>query len=263
MTLDTTAIDAAARLLVEVRRAGRTLAELPEALRPSTISEAYRIQDAVRVMLGESVAGWKAGATAKGVQEKFGIDGPFCGPFFVPTVLDSPAASPARLYRHRAIESEFAFRFARTLAPRAEPYQRDEVLAAVDALVPAIEIVSPRFEDLLFGRVATAIADCALNAAFVFGRPVSGWSPGTLPDHPVCLTVDGRVVARGTGANVLGDPITALVWTVETLRRRGIALAAGQIISTGTTTGIVHLEPGQVAIADFGSFGDVRMTFVG
>ncbi len=81
-----------------------------------------------------------------------------------------------------------------------------------------------------------------------------------LVTHRVRLDVDGKTVAEGTGAAVLGDPLVVLDWAVEHLRNRGIAIEAGQIISTGTTTGIVHLEPGQTAIADFGSFGKVSLT---
>jgi 2-keto-4-pentenoate hydratase len=171
------------------------------------------------------------------------------------------SALPAARFHHKAIESEFAFRFASGLAARASSYSREEVLAAIDALVPAIEVVGPRFTDLLFGRMPTAVADNTLNAAFVFGQPTTAWRDLDLPAHKVRLTVNGATAAEGCGADVLGDPVASLVWTVNHLSARGIAVEAGQIFSTGTTTGIVILKPGDQAVADFGRLGQVAVTF--
>lgn len=260
MPLTEAAIVAGANTLAEARRSNRALTALPAPYRPRTNADGYRMQDAFRALWGDRVVGWKIGATAKPVQEKFGTDEPFAGPFFAGTTFASPAQTPWKRYVHRAIESEFAFRFATALPARTTSYGRTEILAAIDALVPAIEIVGPRFNDLLFGRCPTAIADCAVNAGFVLGAPVAKWRHVDLVTHRVRLAVDGKTVAEGTGAAVLGDPLIVLDWAVNHLNRRGITIEPGQTISTGTTTGIVHLEAGQTAIADFGSLGHVALT---
>lgn len=260
MPLDDTALAEGARLLAEARHAVRALVALPVTCRPASNAEGYRMQDAFRALWGDRVAGWKIGATAKPVQEKFGTDEPFAGPFFARDTFASPALTPWSAYVHRAIESEFAFRFAKPLPASGSPYPRAAILDAIDALVPAIEIVGPRFNDLLFGRCPTAIADCAVNAGFVLSAPVADWRRIDLVTHRVRLAVDGKTVAEGTGAAVLGDPLTVLDWAVDHLHRRGIDIEAGQLISTGTTTGIVHLDAGQTAIADFGPLGEVALT---
>lgn len=261
MPLSPSAIDRAAQILNEARRTRALLQGLPDDVRPATLSEGYAIQDRVRATWGDSIAGWKTGATAAAVQARFGTDQPFSGPFYTKTVHASPASIPADAQHHRAIESEFAFRFGETLDARASGYSREDVVEALDALVPAIEIVGPRFTDLLFGRVPTAIADNGLNAAFVFGAPINDWRRYDLPAHAVTLRVNDAAVAEGTGANVLGDPIEALLWTVNHLSSRGITVEAGQIFSTGTATGIVFLQPGDTATADFGPLGQVSLTF--
>jgi len=251
---------AAATFIVRLRQTGERVAALPAALAPPDLEAAYATQDRVRTLLASPVSGWKIGATATPVQAKFAISEPMAGPFFAPETHASPARLPASAFTQRAIESEFAFRFARSLAPRADGYSRDEILAAVDALVPAIEIVSTRFTSLLFDHVTTAVADCVLNAGFVLGAPVVDWRHLDLAAHPVRLSIDGREVATGSGAAVLGHPFTVLDWAVAHLGRRGIAIEPGQIISTGTTTGIVVMEPGQTARADFGTLGAVELT---
>jgi 2-keto-4-pentenoate hydratase len=261
MPLSDDAKGRAAAILVEARRSGSLLQGLPVEVCPSTLDEGYAIQDLVCALWDDKVAGWKTGATAAAVQLRLGTDRPLAGAFFSRTVHQSPARLPAKAFHHKAVESEFGFRFSSGLAARAATYSRDEVLAAIDALVPAVEIVGPRFTDLLFGRMPTAVADNTLNAAFVFGQPVTAWRDIDLPAHKVHLAVNDVIVAEGRGADVLGDPITSLVWTVNHLSARGIAVEPGQIFSTGTTTGIVTLKPGDMAVADFGRLGQVSVTF--
>lgn len=257
------AVEAAARVLVETRRANGLLAALPDELTPGNVADAYAIQDRVRALWGERLVGWKAGATALAVQQKFALADPFAGPVFAPDHAAGPARLPAARFAHLALESEFAFRLGRTVAPRATPYTRAEVLAAVDALVPAIEIVNPRFETLPFGRGTSAIADCAVNGGLVTGEPITDFRDLDLAAHAVRLAVNGKTRAEGTGALVLGDPVASLVWTLNHLSARGIALEAGHLVSTGTTTGIVYVAPGDTAVADFGTLGTVELTFEG
>ncbi|MGI9385377.1 MAG: fumarylacetoacetate hydrolase family protein, partial [Methyloligellaceae bacterium] len=88
------------------------------------------------------------------------------------------------------------------------------------------------------------------------------WRGRDLAAQSVTLSVDGAFRAEGSGANVLGHPFNALDWLVETLRRRGLGLEAGAIVSTGTCTGINYVEPGQTAVADFGELGRVEVAFV-
>jgi 2-keto-4-pentenoate hydratase len=255
----------AADRLMKARLAGEALQDLDVDLRPRTMEEAYRIQSLFRdqwcAKTGDTVIGWKIGATASVIQEKFGVSTPFAGPFFASTIEHLKGQFIAAKFQHLIIESEFAFRVATVIGPRAKPYTRDEVMEKVDAVIPAIEVVSPRFQDLLFGRAPTAVADCALNGAFVFGTPYLNWRALNLPAFPVVLRVNDQIAAEGKGAAVLGDPITSLVWAIHHLSEQNITVDAGQIISTGTTTGIVKLDVGDIAVADFGDLGTVQVQF--
>ncbi len=252
-----------ASLLAEARRAGHLIDNLPQALEPKTMAEGYRVQDAFCRIWPAPLAGWKVGATAVPVQQKFGVEEPFCGPFFAPDVSASPARLPAARFAHRLIESEIALRFGRDIAPQSAPIGRAAILAAIDAVIPAFEIVSPRFPELLFGRAPTAAADCGLNAAIVLGQLYAAWRDLDLAALKVTLRVDGVMKGEGNGANVLGSPLNVLDWFVSHLSGRGIALAAGSVVLTGTTTGIVALAPGETASADFGPLGSIEMAFTG
>ena len=255
-------IEQAAGAIRAARKNNEMLAGLDTSLTPATMDEGYALQDAFMREWDEPVAGWKVAATAEKIQALYGVDEPFRGPFYAPTTFASPATPKAQDFGHLCIESEFAFRFNSSLAARESAYDREEILDAVDAVLPAFELISPRFDTLLQDRAALAVADCALNGGFVLGTPYTGWRALDLAAHPVRLTVDGEVKGEGTGANALGHPFNVLDWLVNALSRRGIDLNAGEIVSTGTCTGIVYLEQGQKAVADYGVLGAIEVTFV-
>lgn len=256
-------IAAAAATLVEARRAGTLLSELPAAVRPATIADGYAVQDAFVCQWGGSIAGWKIGATAKVIMDRFGLDEPFAGPFFAADVTASPARPAAADFPLLCIEAEFAFRFARPLPPRATPYTRADVVEAVGTVLPAYELVSPRFDRILFDQVPTVIGDCGLNAAFVLGKETTDWRKLDVASHRVRFMVDGKPKIEGSGAAVMGDPINVLVWTANHLSARGITLQAGQVVSTGASCGLIFLEPGETGVADFGSLGTIEIQFTG
>lgn len=255
-------IEQAASVLEAARKNNQMLKGLDTGLTPAAMDEGYALQDAFMRIWDEPVAGWKVGATAEKVQELYGVNEPFHGPFYAPTTFASPAMLRREDFGHLCIESEFAFRFGSTLAARESAYGREEILGAVDAVLPAFELISPRFDTLLQDRVALATADCGLNGGFVLGEDCAGWRELDLAAHRVRLTVDGEVKGEGAGANALGHPFNVLDWLVNALSRRGIALNAGEIVSTGTCTGIVYLELGQKAVADYGALGAIEVTFV-
>lgn len=261
MTPATTA--EAVSTLVAARKARKLLPPLPPAIAPGTIAEGYRLQDAFMATWVGKVAGWKIGATAKPIMDKFKLTEPFAGPFFAADVMASPAKPLAAEHPHLCLEAEFAFRFSKPLMPKATPYARDEVLDAVGAVIPAYELVGPRFERILFDGVPTVIGDCGLNDAMVLGQDVPDWRRFDLKSHPVRFLVDGKLRVEGSGAAVMGDPLKVLEWAANHFSARGITLEAGQIVSTGAAAGLMYVEPGETGVADFGPLGQVEITFTG
>ena len=80
--------------------------------------------------------------------------------------------------------------------------------------------------------------------------------------QPVQLAIDGAQVAAGCGADALGHPLNVLEWLLAHLGRRGIALQAGEIVSTGTCTGLIPVAPGNHLHADFGALGSAGAQLV-
>lgn len=255
------AIQEAARLLADARRSGKLLKALPERCRPKSMAEGYSIQAAFRALWTEPVAGWKIGATAEKIMQRYHLDEPMMGPVYGPDVFASPARPAPGRFHHFIIETEFAYRFKSALPARGGAYSRTEILDAVACVIPAFELIDPRYEQIPLDSAAEAVADCTVNGGLVLAPEIGDWRKLDLVNHRVRLVIDGEVKAEGTGADALGDPAKVLEWAINRLSRDGIGLAAGQLISTGTMTGVVHLEAGQVAVGDFGSLGKVEVCF--
>jgi 2-keto-4-pentenoate hydratase len=103
-------------------------------------------------------------------------------------------------------------------------------------VIPGIEIVDSRFDEWTTIGAPSLIADNACNAAWIKGSLLTDWRGIDLAKQAVTVRVNGEVLREGSGANVLGHPIHALEWLVNSLGARGLGLKAGQYITTGVTT---------------------------
>ncbi len=251
----------AARALLAARSELRRLYALPEACRPETIEDGYAVQDTFAREWDLDVIGWKIACTARDQQKLLGVSEPFRGRLFAPFLYESPAEPSATAFHALGLEAEFAFRLGRAMPPRRKPYSRDDVAGAAKTLHPAIEIVSPRFQDWTKVGAPSLVADNAVNGGLVLGAAVKDWRDVNLARQRVRLEVNGETVGRGTGSKVLGHPLAALEWLANHLSARGIGLKGGQIVTTGTCTGIYFAKQGDVAVAHFGRLGEVRVAF--
>jgi len=87
----------------------------------------------------------------------------------------------------------------------------EEVLSAVGALHPAIEVPNSRYREFAKVGAPQLIADTACACWFLIGaEAATSWRDTDLSQHRVIGYRNGRVAAEGIGANVLGDPRVAL-----------------------------------------------------
>jgi 2-keto-4-pentenoate hydratase len=249
--MDADAIRQAAGLLVEARRTGRLLDGLPEACRPASVAEAEAIQTAVIAALGAPIAGWKV-ATLNG--EVMG------GAILASRVFASPARVPGESTPLRGVEAEIAFRFNRDMPARPRPYDYAEVAEAVTALA-AIEIVDSRFRHYRNTPLLDKAADCISNGGFVAGTLQPAWRSLDLAKVAVTLMIDGKLAISKIGGHPTGDPLLPAVALVNA-RRSGAGVHAGQIMTTGTYTGLTFVEPGASVAAIFDGVGSAELHFV-
>jgi 2-keto-4-pentenoate hydratase len=238
------------------------LAAVGAAQAPASAAAAYEAQAEMIDLAGLPRVGWKIGATTSATQALLGVDEPLIGPLFAPHCHPNGAEVKLVTAHRPGLESEFLIGLAADLPPRARPYAADEAAAVVDFLAPAFEIIGCRFEGGLAGKGILVIADGGANAAIVQGRPVRDWRRFDLGHHAVRLRLNGAEAAAGSSSDlVFGDPIGAIAWLANQPALAGRGLKRGEIVMTGTCTGLVPLAPGDEAVADFGELGQVRAAF--
>jgi len=260
VTIDERAAERAADLLWTTRTEQRTIAALPADCRPATVDDGWAIQRSLDSYAGAHV-GWKIAATSPGGQAHIGADGPLIGRLHERFVVPSGAVLSAEHMTMRAAEGEFGFRMTHDLAARDEPFGRDEVLAAIGALHPAIEVPDTRFDDFIGVGLPSLVADAMCGGFVALGPPAADWDPGQLPGHRAVMLRDGEEVAAGIGADVLGDPCEAMVWLANELRVRGLGLRDGDLVITGACTPPHPIAAGDAMTADFGALGRVEVAF--
>jgi 2-keto-4-pentenoate hydratase len=243
----------AANALLNARRTGNTLTDLPANLQPQSLDEAYAIHNRLIASLGD-IGGWKIGAGS-----------PDATPMFAPMPRAWIAASGSTLagerWRFRGLEAEIAFLVGRDLPPRAQPYTREETLAAMASCHPAIEVLESAFADPLRAARLANIADLQMHGGFVYGSAVANWQSIDFSKEHVMLAVDGVVRVERTGSNTSGDLQRLLPFLANEGAARTGGLRKGQWITTGSWTGNTLASPGSVADVNFSTAGRVDLRF--
>jgi 2-keto-4-pentenoate hydratase len=239
----------AAALLVEATLTGKRIAALN--ITPASVAQAHAIQDQVTATLNETIGGFKANAPPG--------QSPTRGVIYAARIFASPARINASMLPHKAVEGEIAFRFLRDLPARDTDYARAEVVEAVAALV-AIEVLSGQFIDLGTSPPLQQLADRLANAALVIGPELTGWKSLDIARLKVTVWVNDEVVAHHVGSHPINDPLAVAVALVNMMRTT-TGVKAGQIVTTGSCTGLRRLQTEDRFKVAFEGLGAAELTF--
>jgi 2-keto-4-pentenoate hydratase len=257
-------VTAACDYLLDLRRTRRPVAALPADVVPRSLAEGYEVQDRlVRTLLDRSggrPVGYKVACTSELAQKALGVDGPFFGVLLSHSTHRSPAALRASEFTIRCAEAEFAFELA-TDVPAGPAYTAETIREFIGAALPSIEIVDHRYHDWQAVGAPSLLADNAIHGAWVAGEPYPGWRDLDFATHPTVLVVNGGRTFPGSGAAVLGNPLSVVAWLANELPRFGRQLRRGDRVTTGVTTDIYLARPGDRLAADFGPLGRVELEF--
>lgn len=227
---------------------------------PQNVDAALALQDGVIATFGESVAGWKIGATNEKSQELLKSDGPFYGPIFASRLFKSGSTVKISRQSLAIIEPEIAFKLGRDITPRAQAYTAEEIFDAVESVHPALELIDRRLPGTVTDGVLWHIADCGLNDGLVYGPGDAHYAFNKLGEIPAEARLNGEVVASGVGANALGGAQFSAQWIANSFSQAGKTLRAGQFLTTGLITQVFTMAPGDTIEADFGPLGKVSVT---
>lgn len=223
---------------------------------------AYAVQNAAVAASGLTRAGWKIAATSGMAQELLGLDGPAIGPVFAEHLYKPGDTLPAEAAHGAAIECEVAFVLGDDIGNTPD-IGMDGLLEKTERALIAVELVGCRFEGgFKDAGASVCISDFAFNGALVCGADIDGWREMDLASVAASITINGDAGNSGTGAAVLGNPLTALQWAANEAQWIGTPLRKGDIVSTGTMTGVTPVKPGDEVLCDFGALGQIQLSFV-
>jgi 2-oxo-3-hexenedioate decarboxylase len=218
-----------------------------------SLGDAYRVShwlEGARARRGETSVGRKIGFTNRNIWAEYNVYAPNWG--YVTTrslreLADTPVLSLER-YAEPRIEPEIMFGLSRAPSPGMD---ERALLNCIAWVSHGYEIVQSVFPQWKFTATDTTAAN-ALHGALLVGprHELSGdaerWL-AQLASFEVALYRDGNLIARGSGANVLGSPVSALKHLVALLADDPVnpPLQSGEIVSTGTLTRAFPVAPGE------------------
>ena len=223
--------------------------------------DAYQIQllnIRRRLAADGQVVGHKVGLSSRAMQEMMGVDEPDYGHLLADMRLTSDAPARRDRYCQPRVEPEVGFILGADLP--GEGCTEADVLAATEAVAPAIELIDSRIVDWRI-RLPDTIADNASSAGFVLGPERVNPRELDLTAIPVRLIRNGEEVAAGRSDAVLGNPVIAVAWLARTVARFGVRLRAGHLVLPGSCTRAIDARAGDVFSAEFEELGTVRLAF--
>lgn len=269
LTLPPDAIETAAQTLASRRRTGRRGDALPATCRPTTLGDALAVQEAVSTLLtqqaGEQVAGWKCGLP--------GTDTCVLAPLYASTLYRAamraeggvePVAARWPVWDQQGqvrIEPELAFVLGRDLPPRAQPYEADEVAAAVVSVHLALELIDNRYLDTATLHFPDRLADGLVNQGLWLGPAITLAEGRNAQVLDIEICADGQPLLSQRGTHPAGDPLRPLCWLAEFLRTRDQGLQAGQVVITGSYIAAPWVPVGPLLQLRFGHLGTATLRF--
>lgn len=262
MKLDKQTIAGLAEHLESAELNARDVTKITDEHAQMDWEDAYAIQDEIRrrkEARGQRTAGLKAGLTSFAKMKQMGVDTPVFG--FVSDYMARPDGGDIQMSEliHPKVEAEIC---VVTKAPLRGPgCHVGAVLAALDFVVPAVEIIDSRYRDFKFD-LKSVVADNTSASRFVVGsrmRAIDGLDLRTLG---VVLEKNGQIVAMAAGAAVLGHPLTAVAMLANHLGARGQEIPAGSFVMTGGVTEAIAVAAGDHVSVRFQDLGTVTMRFV-
>lgn len=247
---------------IEAAQRGTTaIPKLTEDFPGMTLGDGYAIQLALLrrwLAAGQRQVGWKAGLTSKAKMDQMGVRVPTVGFLLADFFRPENSVIQTSDLVHPRVECEVAFV---TKADLAGPdLTREQVLAATDFVVPAVEVIDSRFSGFKFD-LQSVVADNSSSARYVTGGRARLPADIDMSTLGVVIEKNGEPVAMGSSAAVAGHPADAVALVVKVLHELGERLPAGSFVMSGGITEAIAVQPGDFITARFQELGSVSMRF--
>ena len=222
------------------------------------IDAAYEVQEMIvrkRLDKGESVIGWKVGATSRAVMDQLEIDEPILGCMTTQSDYSFSKEVEASNFCRLAVEGEIAFIMGKPL--KGPGITKTDVIQSTEGIMGAVELVDCRLKNWE-PTLSEAVADNALHAGIILGdvmKPLSGFD---LIHEGVIMYQNGHLLSSACGVEALGNPLNVVWWLANKLGELGKGLNEGDIVLTGSLTRFFFVTPGDVINVSFSNLGRIQ-----
>lgn len=212
-------------------------------------AEAYEIQRKVSTELKLTIAGWKVAAPTDSDVISAPISHTAC--------LDSKVTVDMTGVLTDGVECELALRIDRPLPVHG--CTRDDVIAAVGAVMPAFELLSSRLPTKFSSPREQIVADFMGNGAVILGAPCLDWQQLDFSQMMVSFWADDVLVSHKKGGNPFGDPFLAVALLANQLALQEKSIEPGAFVLGGSHTGVHRARPGERLHCVFEGIGEVLL----
>lgn len=256
---------------MDIQAAASALKEAEENKAPippfTSSAEAISVEDAYRVQLfqiqekmekGAEIKGLKIGLTSKVMQDMFNVRTPDYGHVLDSMVFEEGQAVDVSRFIQPKVEFEIAFVLKDDL--KGPGVTVEDVLAATDYVVPAIEIIDSRIVDWKF-KFEDTVADNGSSAGAILGRQKTDPKKVDLAAVEMKVYRNDELFDSAAGDAVMGHPAKAVAWLANAVADYGITLKKGYFILSGALSKAVPFDGKDIFTADFGELGSVSASF--
>lgn len=221
--------------------------------------DAYQVQLRMledRIKQGERLIGWKIGATSSAVQGSFSfpVSEPVFGWMTDKTDYSGLDEISVSSFCNLRMEAEIDLVLKAPL--RGPGVTNEDIIGATLGAMAAVELVGGRLRERK--TLSDLVADNSGHAGIILGPLIKPVINFDLRYESVIISKNGHHIASACGSEAMGNPINAVLWLVNKLAQFGCELGAGSIVSTGSLTRVIPLEPSDAVNVSFTNLGDIQ-----
>ena len=203
--------------------------------------------------------GFKIGATNKKIMRLLKAKEPFYSYLFKEqTFGNKKKLSLAQ--KNLGIELEIAYKISKKIFD-AKIDKKTQLKNYIYGVAPAIELVGYRQRLKKIDHVGQAIVDFGLNISFVKSKIYKTRNVLNLRLKTKVTNLKNKKIYLGHTKNVMGNPINALFWLINELKRKDISLKKDFWVTTGSTTSIIPVKKGDNFLGEVLPIGKINVSF--
>ena len=248
--------------LYEAEKTNRPIPLLTETYPTITQEDAYAIQqEGLKLALadGEKIVGRKIGLTSRGMMEQLGCDSPDYAYLTASTMIPEGSPCIRSELNIPIVEGELAFIMGEDL-DKAYVTTAD-ILNATAWVVPCFEVCDARYPSWKGVTVKDTISDRAGAARYMLGSAPKRLHEINPRGIGMVIEKNGALLGSGAGAEVMGSPVTSVMWLANKLLEYGTCLKKGDIVLSGAFLAADAAQAGDVYTVSLDGFPSLTMKF--